>query len=218
MEPSSKAPTPCSSCWARSWCWRCTPASPFSSSARCARRTRSMRWSRSWSTSRSRPSPTSSSAMRSPTASASSPAPQSLAAKNGYELVKFFFLLTFAAAIPAIVSGGIAERARFGPQLAATALLVGAHLSAVRRRRLGRHVRLAGAGSRHRPAPSSTTSPAASSCMPSAAGSAWPRCCCSARAATATARTARSARTRRRASRSWRSAPGCCRSAGSAST
>jgi Amt family ammonium transporter len=48
-----------------------------------------------------------------------------LAAKNGYELVKFFFLLTFAAAIPAIVSGGIAERARFGPQLIATAVLVG---------------------------------------------------------------------------------------------
>jgi len=49
----------------------------------------------------------------------------SLAQKNGYELVKFFFLLTFAAAIPAIVSGGIAERARFGPQLAATAIVVG---------------------------------------------------------------------------------------------
>jgi Amt family ammonium transporter len=48
-----------------------------------------------------------------------------LAAKNGYELVKFFFLLTFAAAIPAIISGGIAERARFGPQLIATAVLVG---------------------------------------------------------------------------------------------
>ena len=50
---------------------------------------------------------------------------EGLAAKNGYELVKFFFLLTFAAAIPAIVSGGIAERARFGPQLIATSLLVG---------------------------------------------------------------------------------------------
>jgi len=50
---------------------------------------------------------------------------ETLAAKNGYELVKFFFLLTFAAAIPAIVSGGIAERARFGPQLLATAFLVG---------------------------------------------------------------------------------------------
>lgn len=48
-----------------------------------------------------------------------------LAAKNGFELVKFFFLLTFAAAIPAIISGGIAERARFYPQLAATAMLVG---------------------------------------------------------------------------------------------
>ena len=48
-----------------------------------------------------------------------------LAQKNGYELVKFFFLLTFAAAIPAIVSGGIAERAKFNPQLIATFLLVG---------------------------------------------------------------------------------------------
>ena len=50
---------------------------------------------------------------------------EALSARNGYDLVKFFFLLTFAAAIPAIVSGGIAERARFGPQLIATALLVG---------------------------------------------------------------------------------------------
>lgn len=48
-----------------------------------------------------------------------------LAQKNGYDLVKFFFLLTFAAAIPAIVSGGIAERAKFNPQLAATFALVG---------------------------------------------------------------------------------------------
>ncbi len=48
-----------------------------------------------------------------------------LAANNGYGLVKFFFLLTFAAAIPAIISGGIAERAKFGPQLIATAVLVG---------------------------------------------------------------------------------------------
>ena len=48
-----------------------------------------------------------------------------LAAKNGYELVKFFFLLTFAAAIPAIISGGIAERAKFWPQLIATAIIVG---------------------------------------------------------------------------------------------
>ncbi len=49
----------------------------------------------------------------------------SLAQRGGFELVKFFFLLTFAAAIPAIISGGIAERARFHPQSIATALLVG---------------------------------------------------------------------------------------------
>ncbi|MBC7699930.1 ammonium transporter, partial [Aquabacterium sp.] len=48
-----------------------------------------------------------------------------LAQKNGYELVKFFFLLTFAAAIPAIISGGIAERAKFHPQMLATAVIVG---------------------------------------------------------------------------------------------
>jgi Amt family ammonium transporter len=48
-----------------------------------------------------------------------------LAQQNGYALVKFFFLLTFAAAIPAIVSGGIAERAKFWPQLLATAAIVG---------------------------------------------------------------------------------------------
>jgi len=50
---------------------------------------------------------------------------EELAVKNGYELVRFFFLLTFAAAIPAIISGGIAERARFYPQLIATAVIVG---------------------------------------------------------------------------------------------
>ena len=50
---------------------------------------------------------------------------QHLALHSGYELVRFFFLMTFAAAVPAIVSGGIAERARFEPQLAATAVIVG---------------------------------------------------------------------------------------------
>ncbi|HEY6896677.1 MAG TPA: ammonium transporter [Rhodocyclaceae bacterium] len=50
---------------------------------------------------------------------------ETLAQKGGFELTKFFFLLTFAAAIPAIVSGGIAERAKFNPQMAATFLLVG---------------------------------------------------------------------------------------------
>ncbi len=52
-------------------------------------------------------------------------APGSPFAKSGYDLVKFFFLLTFAAAIPAIISGGIAERAKFWPQVGASALLVG---------------------------------------------------------------------------------------------
>ena len=44
---------------------------------------------------------------------------------QGLSLVKFFFLATFAAAVPAIVSGGIAERANFWPQCVATGLLVG---------------------------------------------------------------------------------------------
>ena len=48
-----------------------------------------------------------------------------IAEKSGYEITRFFFLLTFAAAIPAIISGGIAERAKFNPQLAATFVLVG---------------------------------------------------------------------------------------------
>lgn len=47
------------------------------------------------------------------------------AGDHGFEMVLFFFLLTFAAAVPAIISGGIAERARFYPQLLATAFLVG---------------------------------------------------------------------------------------------
>ncbi len=49
---------------------------------------------------------------------------ETLVVHNGFELVKFFFLLTFAAAIPAIISGGIAERAKFYPQLLATGILV----------------------------------------------------------------------------------------------
>ena len=48
-----------------------------------------------------------------------------LAENNGYQLVKFFFLMTFAAAIPAIISGGVAERAKFNPMLIAAALCVG---------------------------------------------------------------------------------------------
>lgn len=48
-----------------------------------------------------------------------------LSQNNGYELVKFFFLMTFAAAIPAIISGGVAERARFYPMLISAAIIVG---------------------------------------------------------------------------------------------
>ncbi|MES0883761.1 ammonium transporter [Roseibium sp. SCP14] len=44
---------------------------------------------------------------------------------QGLTLVKFFFLTTFAAAIPAIISGGIAERMKFWPQCLATVALVG---------------------------------------------------------------------------------------------
>ncbi len=43
---------------------------------------------------------------------------------QGFDLVRYFFLLTFAAAVPAIISGGIAERAKFYPQLIATFLIV----------------------------------------------------------------------------------------------
>ena len=43
---------------------------------------------------------------------------------QGYTLVRLFFLATFAAAVPAIISGGIAERAKFAPQAMATALIV----------------------------------------------------------------------------------------------
>jgi len=50
---------------------------------------------------------------------------EKLAEKSGFELTKFFFLLTFAAAVPAIISGGIAERSKFYTQLIATAVIVG---------------------------------------------------------------------------------------------
>ena len=50
---------------------------------------------------------------------------EQLAEKSGFDVTKFFFLLTFAAAVPAIISGGIAERAKFNPQLIATMVIVG---------------------------------------------------------------------------------------------
>ena len=46
-------------------------------------------------------------------------------APQGFSLVKFFFLATFAAAVPAIISGGIAERARFWPQVMTASVIVG---------------------------------------------------------------------------------------------
>ncbi|MEH6444102.1 MAG: ammonium transporter [Oceanospirillaceae bacterium] len=49
---------------------------------------------------------------------------KTLSQASGYSLVKFFFLMTFAAAIPAIISGGIAERAKFWPALIAASLCV----------------------------------------------------------------------------------------------
>src|SRR5512138_3659627 len=53
------------------------------------------------------------------------PADQLLAANQGYDLVHYFFLLCFAACIPAIISGGIAERAKFWPQVIAGAIFAG---------------------------------------------------------------------------------------------
>ena len=47
-----------------------------------------------------------------------------LAEDHGYNLMRCFFLLTFAAAIPAIISGGIAERAKMRSQAIATLFLV----------------------------------------------------------------------------------------------
>jgi Amt family ammonium transporter len=44
---------------------------------------------------------------------------------RGFDLLHCFFLTTFAACIPAIISGGIAERARFWPQVIAGAVFTG---------------------------------------------------------------------------------------------
>ena len=53
------------------------------------------------------------------------PADQLISESQGYDLVHYFFLLCFAACIPAIISGGIAERAKFWPQVAAGAIFAG---------------------------------------------------------------------------------------------
>lgn len=47
-----------------------------------------------------------------------------LSTNQGFNLVHFFFLLTFAACAPAIISGGIAERVRSIPVMLSTALIV----------------------------------------------------------------------------------------------
>ena len=133
---------------------------------------------------------------------------ETLAQKSGYELTKFFFLLTFAAAIPAIVSGGIAERARFNAQLAATFLLVGFvypffegiawnHAYGIQ------DWLKASFGEEFHDFAGSVVVHAV------AAGSAWLRCCCSVPAPAATTRTAASpARTRLRAFPFLPSVPG----------
>jgi Amt family ammonium transporter len=53
------------------------------------------------------------------------PASTLVGQNQGYDLVHFFFLLTFAAAVPAIISGGIAERAKFWTQAFAAGIFVG---------------------------------------------------------------------------------------------
>ncbi|WP_243373501.1 ammonium transporter [Geotalea sp. SG265] len=53
------------------------------------------------------------------------PAGNLLGNSQGYDLTHFFFLLCFAACIPAIISGGIAERAKFWPQVLAGAIFAG---------------------------------------------------------------------------------------------
>jgi ammonium transporter, Amt family len=53
------------------------------------------------------------------------PAEEILGQTQGYDLVHYFFLLCFAACIPAIISGGIAERAKFWPQVTAGAIFAG---------------------------------------------------------------------------------------------
>ena len=139
-----------------------------------------------------------------------------LAQSSGYGLVKFFFLLTFAAAIPAIVSGGIAERAKFNPQIAASFALVALVYPLFEgiawNGRFGIQQWLNG----HFGAEFHDF--AGSVVVLSAGGSASLPCCCWARGVDATRKTAGSARNRRRRFHFSRSAHGCCPWAGSGST
>ncbi|MBI4385050.1 MAG: ammonium transporter, partial [Nitrospinae bacterium] len=72
---------------------------------------------------------------------------QLLGSNQGYELVHFFFLLTFAAAVPAIISGGIAERAKFWTQALAAAIFVAISYSIFEGMAWGRIVSLGQANS-----------------------------------------------------------------------
>ena len=99
--------------------------------ARYARKTKSMQWSKSFPISACHLKSISLSVIRSPMVWTFCPLPPPLVAMvtgaygpQGLSLIKFFFLLTFAAAIPAIISGGIAERAKFGTQLLASGVIV----------------------------------------------------------------------------------------------
>lgn len=112
-----------------------------------------------------------------------------LGADHGYGLVKFFFLLTFAAAIPAIISGGIAERARFVPQLCATALIV-AFVYPFFEGLSGTAISVSRPGCRCVSGLASMTLPALWWCMPWAVGWPWPQCCCWGRAMVVTVRDA----------------------------
>ena len=132
---------------------------------------------------------------------------EQLAAKNGYDLVKFFFLLTFAAAIPAIISGGIAERAKFWPQLIATAVIVGFVYPFFEGIVWNQHfgvqawIKAVTGDEFHDFAGRSW-------CTPWAAGLLCLRWCCWVHVTTVTAKMAKSRRTRHRASLSWHWARG----------
>ena len=141
-----------------------------------------------------------------------------LAQKNGYELVKFFFLLTFAAAIPAIVSGGIAERAKFNPQLAASFAAGRARLSVLRGHCLEPALRRPGVDGEHVRRGVPRLRRQRRRARDGWLGRARRRAVARRAARALRRRKAASPRIRRRRSRSSRSARGCCRWAGSAST
>ena len=92
---------------------------------------------------------------------------------QGLSLIKFFFLLTFAAAIPAIISGGIAERAKFGTQLLASGVIVALVYPFFEGMIWNGNYGFC-YGSKPASGPASMTLPALSWCMVSAAGLLFP--------------------------------------------